>query len=31
VAHSIVFAWIITIPASGMIAALSYYAVAVFG
>jgi phosphate/sulfate permease len=25
-----VFAWIITIPASGMIAALSYYAVAVF-
>ena len=31
VAQSIVVAWIITIPASGIIAALSYYAVGLFG
>jgi len=31
VAQSIVIAWIITIPASGIIAALSYYAVGLFG
>jgi PiT family inorganic phosphate transporter len=31
VAQSIVFAWIITIPASGLIAAAAYYAVSWFG
>jgi PiT family inorganic phosphate transporter len=31
VAHSIVVAWIITIPASGLIAAASYFAVGLFG
>jgi inorganic phosphate transporter, PiT family len=31
VAHGIVFAWIITIPASGLIAAISYYAVGLLG
>ena len=31
VAHSIVVAWIITMPASAAIAALSYYAVGIFG
>jgi inorganic phosphate transporter, PiT family len=31
VAHSIVIAWIITMPASAVIAALSYYAVGIFG
>jgi len=31
VAHGIVMAWIITIPASALIAALSYYAVGLFG
>jgi PiT family inorganic phosphate transporter len=31
VAHGIVVAWIITIPASALIAAISYYAVGLFG
>ena len=31
VAHSIVIAWIVTIPASALIAAFSYYAVGLFG
>jgi PiT family inorganic phosphate transporter len=31
VAHSIVVAWIITMPAAAVIAALSYYAVGIFG
>jgi PiT family inorganic phosphate transporter len=31
VAHSIVFAWIITMPASGLIAAITYFATGMFG
>jgi PiT family inorganic phosphate transporter len=31
VAHGIVFAWIITMPASGLIAAISYFAAGLFG
>jgi PiT family inorganic phosphate transporter len=31
VAHGIVMAWIITMPASALIAAISYYAVGLFG